>query len=68
MIVVVALVGSALTLLSMVKIWMGVFWGASTEDPLPEPKGWTLMGTAAAAGTVLTLVDRRGGRAAVGHE
>ena len=27
-IVVVALVGSVLTLLSMVKIWMGIFWGA----------------------------------------
>lgn len=56
LIVVVALVGSALTLLSMVKIWMGVFWGPPSEDPLPEPKGWTLMGRAAAAGTLLTLV------------
>ena len=55
LIVVVALVGSALTLLSMVKIWMGVFWGPPSEDPLPEPKGWSLMGRAAAAGTLLTL-------------
>jgi len=55
-IVVVALVGSALTLLSMVKIWMGVFWGAPSEDALPEPKGWSLMGWGAAAATVLTLV------------
>jgi multicomponent Na+:H+ antiporter subunit D len=55
-IVVVALIGSALTLLSMVKIWMGVFWGAPTEEPLPEPKGWSLMGWGAAAATVLTLV------------
>ncbi|MFK8023127.1 MAG: proton-conducting transporter membrane subunit [Ilumatobacter sp.] len=54
-IVVVALVGSALTLLSMVKIWTGVFWGKATDDVLPEPKGWTLMGRAAGAGTVLTL-------------
>ena len=30
-IVVVALVGSALTLLSMLKIWLGVFWGAPPE-------------------------------------
>ncbi len=54
-IVVVALVGSVLTLLSMVKIWSGVFWGPATEDPLPEPKGWPLMGRAAGVGTVLTL-------------
>ncbi|MEM9200568.1 MAG: proton-conducting transporter membrane subunit [Actinomycetota bacterium] len=31
-IVVVALVGSVLTLLSMVKIWVGVFWGDATES------------------------------------
>ncbi len=31
-IVVVALVASALTLLSMVKIWLGVFWGEPPED------------------------------------
>ena len=30
-IAIVALVGSALTLLSMVKIWAGVFWGEPTE-------------------------------------
>ncbi len=33
-IVVVSLVGSALTLLSMAKIWLGVFWGEPTE---PSP-------------------------------
>ncbi len=31
-IVVVALVGSVLTLLSMVKIWLGVFWGVQPES------------------------------------
>ncbi len=37
-IVAVALVGSLLTLLSMTKIWLGVFWGspvAEPADPLP---------------------------------
>ncbi len=34
-IVVVALVNSVLTLLSMVKIWVGVFWGTPTESSLP---------------------------------
>jgi multicomponent Na+:H+ antiporter subunit D len=32
-IVVVALVGSVLTLLSMAKIWLGVFWGSPDRDP-----------------------------------
>jgi multicomponent Na+:H+ antiporter subunit D len=31
----VALVGSLLTLVSMLKIWSGVFWG----DPQPDPRG-----------------------------
>ena len=31
-IVVVALVGSVLTLLSMVKIWLGVFWGSADDE------------------------------------
>ncbi len=34
-IVVAALVGGALTLLSMTKIWMAVFWGTPPEDPSP---------------------------------
>ena len=34
-IVVAALAASLLTLVSMVKIWMGVFWG----DPQPHPRG-----------------------------
>ncbi len=34
-IVVVALVGSVLTLLSMAKIWLGVFWG-STPEPADQ--------------------------------
>jgi multicomponent Na+:H+ antiporter subunit D len=38
-IVVVALVGSALTLLSMVKIWLGVFWGEEPEDREMVPTG-----------------------------
>jgi multicomponent Na+:H+ antiporter subunit D len=37
-IVVVALVGSLLTLLSMTKIWLGVFWGDTTE-PSPQRCG-----------------------------
>jgi multicomponent Na+:H+ antiporter subunit D len=31
----VALIGSLLTLVSMVKIWVGLFWG----DPQPHPRG-----------------------------
>ncbi len=51
-IVVVALVGSVLTLLSMVKIWVGVFWGAPTESsPLHvrRPGHRVMVGSAAAA-------------------
>jgi len=36
-IVTVALVAGALTLLSMTKIWIGVFWGESPADEQPEP-------------------------------
>ncbi len=38
-IVVAALVGGALTLLSMTKIWMGVFWGKDVEDADEEGPG-----------------------------
>lgn len=54
-IVVVALVGSLLTLLSMVKIWMGIFWGpsAATETAAsPEP--------AVGSGTAPARVGGRG--------
>jgi multicomponent Na+:H+ antiporter subunit D len=34
-IVVVSLVASVFTLLSMAKIWLGVFWGSPPEDPPP---------------------------------
>ncbi len=51
-IVVVALAGSALTLLSMTKIWLGVFWGAPTDTPAdaltPFTKRVTYGATAAA--------------------
>jgi multicomponent Na+:H+ antiporter subunit D len=36
-IVVVALGAGALTLLSMTKIWLGVFWGSSPEELQPVP-------------------------------
>ncbi|MGA9277083.1 proton-conducting transporter membrane subunit [Ilumatobacter sp.] len=68
-IVVVALVVSALTLLSMVKIWIGVFWG---NDPADDPgsavgtvaagvesvprSGWATMSAAAMATMTITLV------------
>jgi len=35
--VAVALVAGALTLLSMAKIWVGVFWGTRCEAPRPVP-------------------------------
>jgi multicomponent Na+:H+ antiporter subunit D len=39
-IVVVALAGSLLTLLSMTKIWLGVFWGAPAGSPaVPSVRG-----------------------------
>ena len=58
-IVVVALVGSALTLLSMVKIWSGVFWGVSPEehdvDPRLTRRGWLTMSSAATVMMTVTL-------------
>lgn len=37
LIVIVALVAGALTLLSMTKIWIGVFWGEATEASAGPP-------------------------------
>jgi len=63
-IVVVALVGSALTLLSMTKIWLGVFWGTpiaatsdgSNESPAaPDGHGLRLMFGATGIVVGLTL-------------
>lgn len=36
-IVIVALVAGSLTLLSMTKIWLGVFWGTDADDSSPVP-------------------------------
>ena len=58
-IAVVALVGSALTLLSMVKIWSGVFWGeqmTAAPDAPVERGGRRLMVGAAAAAVIGSLV------------
>ena len=56
---VVALVGSALTLLSMVKIWSGVFWGVAPEDHLADPRltrrGWLTMSSATTVMMIMTL-------------
>jgi multicomponent Na+:H+ antiporter subunit D len=57
-IVVVALLVSALTLLSMVKIWMGVFWGSppgGPAAPVTEPRRRLLIG-ATGIGVAATLV------------
>lgn len=58
-IVVVALANSVLTLLSMVKIWIGVFWGSPTESSLPlhrrRPGHRVMVGSTALA-VVGTLV------------
>ncbi len=66
-IVVVGLVGSALTLLSMVKIWTGVFWGPQnapafhapdSEEWAPRPataRGWSTMSFTTGAAAALTL-------------
>jgi multicomponent Na+:H+ antiporter subunit D len=68
-IVVVALVGSALTLLSMVKIWGGVFWGKDPADDAAAQvrpagivagddvtrAGWATMSTATMATLALTV-------------
>ena len=59
LIVVVALVGSALTLLSMVKIWLGVFWGTQPEDrptgPATPHRGRWLMTGATSVAVTATL-------------
>ena len=56
---VVALVGSALTLLSMVKIWSGVFWGVAPEevpmDPQLTRRGWLTMSSATTVMMSVTL-------------
>ena len=61
-IVVVALVVSLLTLLSMTKIWMGVFWGeddggTSAIVDSPAKRSWIAMSsvTASAVGLTLTI-------------
>ena len=60
-IVVIALVASALTLLSMSKIWLGAFWGPSTEPATPlsprrARRTMTLATSAAVAGTIAVAV------------
>jgi len=59
-IVVVSLVASVFTLLSMAKIWLGVFWGSPPEDPPPPLKvahvgGHRLMLSATAVAVAGTL-------------
>ncbi len=57
-IVAVALLGSALTLLSMTKIWLGVFWGEPVEPSTPaSPSGMggRLMTASTSAAVVVTL-------------
>jgi multicomponent Na+:H+ antiporter subunit D len=59
LIVIVALVVSALTLLSMVKIWLGVFWGVDPRDEpteLSSPQARMLMTSATGAAIVGTLL------------
>jgi multicomponent Na+:H+ antiporter subunit D len=59
LIVIVALVGSALTLLSMVKIWSGVFWGTPPDtasvDTGVTRRGWMTMSSATTVMTAMTL-------------
>lgn len=60
-IVVVSLVGSALTLLSMSKIWLGAFWRTPTEpaDPPSPPlarRTMTFATSTAVAGTIAVAV------------
>jgi multicomponent Na+:H+ antiporter subunit D len=51
----VALAVSALTLVSMVKIWTGAFWGAAPDEPTPGPRRAGLLVPAAlmAVGTIV---------------
>ncbi|MGH1503279.1 MAG: proton-conducting transporter membrane subunit [Acidimicrobiales bacterium] len=49
LVVAAALVAGVLTLLSMTKIWIGVFWGASTDDDDLQPRGSSRAMTAATA-------------------
>jgi multicomponent Na+:H+ antiporter subunit D len=56
-IVIVSLAGSVLTLLSMTKIWIGVFWGSDTEPAIEGRDGsrWVMMQAVtgvAVAGTI----------------
>jgi multicomponent Na+:H+ antiporter subunit D len=55
--VVVALFVSALTLLSMTKIWIGVFWGAPDELQVPAvpSRSWSVMTGATTAAVVVSL-------------
>ncbi len=60
-IVVVALVGTVFTLLSMSKIWLGVFWGEPDDDPGLDvaacpPASWSTMIGATAAMIAVTAV------------
>ncbi len=60
-IVVVSLVASIFTLLSMAKIWLGVFWGSPREDTKPAPTaahvgGHRLMMSSTALAVAGTLV------------
>jgi len=56
-IVIVALVGSLLTLLSMIKIWTGVFWGAPNAVAVPTvpTRSWSTMSVAAGVAVATTL-------------
>ena len=59
-IVAVSLVGSALTLLSMTKIWLGVFWGdpgeTAEQGPTPTGRPHRVMMGAAGVAVAATLV------------
>ncbi len=60
-IVIVALAGSVLTLLSMTKIWIGVFWGSEIEPAIDGRDGsrWVMMQSVtgvAVAGTLAIAV------------
>lgn len=44
-ILIVALMASVLTLLSMTKIWLGVFWGTPTEPVIPDADAGSVAGS-----------------------